>query len=118
MLDIRLTDILKYLKIYKNIDTIFFTGKNSKNSPEYFFKKVLKEKNIDFIQIKDDFLRVHKFVFDNRVFTAISLISPSNAANRFIGANTLYKKIKMANRKYTTFDFRVSEYKKALSFKD
>jgi len=118
MLDIRLTDILKYLKIYKNIDTIFFTGKNSKNSPEYFFKKVLKEQNIDFIQIKDDFLRVHKFVFDNRVFTAISLISPSNAANRFIGASTLYKKIKMANRKYTTFDFRVDEYKKALSFKD
>jgi len=118
MFDVRLRDILKYLKIYKNIDTIFFTGKNSKNSPEYFFKKILKEQNIDFIQVKDDFLRVHKFVFDSRIFRAISLISPSNAANKSIGSNILYKKIKLENENYTTFDFRVDEYKKALSFKD
>jgi len=117
MFDIKLRDVLKYLKQYKNIDTIFFTGKNSKNSPEYFLKKILKKQNIDFIQVKDDFLRVHKFVFDTRTFTAVSLISPSNAANKSIGANILYKKIKLENKNYTTFDFRVDEYKKAISFK-
>ncbi|WP_418186978.1 uracil-DNA glycosylase family protein [Aliarcobacter lanthieri] len=117
MLNIKLRDILKYLLEYKNIDTIFFTGKYSKNSPEYFFRKVLKEQEIDFILIKNDYLRVHKFVFDNRVFTTISLISPSNTANKSIGAKLIYKNRKLMDKAYTTFDFRVDEYKRAITFK-
>ena len=66
MNDIVLRDILNYLKVYKNINTILFTGKNSKNSPEYFFRQILKKRNINFEKIENIFLRVHKPGLCNR----------------------------------------------------
>ncbi|MCP4971347.1 MAG: uracil-DNA glycosylase family protein, partial [Arcobacter sp.] len=48
MQDVELRDILKYLKEYKDIDTLIFTGGYCKNSPEYFLRKVLKEQNLKF----------------------------------------------------------------------
>ena len=118
MNDIVLRDILNYLKVYKNINTILFTGKNSKNSPEYFFRQILKKRNINFEKIENIFLRVHKFIFENRVIFTISLISPSNAANKSIGTNILFKNKKIKNSNFNTFDFRVLEYEKALSFEN
>lgn len=118
MLDIKLRDLLKYLSEYKNIDTIFFTGKNSKNSPEYFFRQILKKKKIKFEKVENEFLRVHQFIFENRTIFTISLTSPSKAANRFIGSSILYKKEKEKNIDFTHFDFRVNEYKRALSFEN
>ena len=118
MKDVVLRDILNYLKEYKSIDTIFFTGKNSKNSPEYFFRQILKNKKIKYEKIENDFLRVHKFIFENRAIFTISLISPSNAANKSIGANILFKNQKIKNSSFNTFDFRVLEYKKALEFEN
>ncbi|QKF74109.1 Mug-like uracil-DNA glycosylase [Aliarcobacter faecis] len=118
MLNIKLRDLLKYLSTYKNIDTIFFTGKNSKNSPEYFFRQILKKEKIKFEKVEDKFLRVHKFIFENRTIITISLTSPSNAANRFIGSNILYKEEKKRNIDFTHFDFRLNEYKRALSFEN
>ena len=107
MNDIVLRDILGYLKKYKNIDTIIFTGGNSKNGPEYFFRKVLKEHNINIVNTSNQIPKTNEIIFDNRTIKTISLTSPSNAANRSIGANEYYKKRKQENKNYSTFDFRV-----------
>ena len=112
MENIVLRDILKYLENYKNIKTLIFTGGSSKNSPEYFLKKILKQNNIKVELISNNLPKTHQFIFDNRVFTAISLTSPSNAANKSIGTNINYKLQKQINPNYTTFDFRVNQYKK------
>ncbi len=105
-------DILKYLKEYPNIDTIIFTGGYCKNSPEYFLRQVLKKQNIKFENSSQDIPKTHNFYFENRQIKTISLTSPSNAANRAIGANKLYKENKIKDSDYTTFDFRVEQYKK------
>ena len=94
MNEIKLRNILNYLEMYKNIDTIIFTGGNSKNGPEYFLRQILKTNNIKFIEISNEIPKVHKFIFDNRVIKTISLTSLSNTANRFIGSNEYYKKRK------------------------
>jgi len=112
MSEVELRDILKYIKKFKNIETIIFTGGNSKNGPEYFLRKILKEKNIKFMQTSKQIPKVHEFSFEERLIKTISLTSPSNAANRFIGSNLLYKENKIKNPAYTTFDFRVEQYKK------
>lgn len=112
MSDVKLRDILNYIKLFKNIDTIIFTGGNSKNGPEYFLRKILKAKDIKFIEVSKEIPKVHEFTFDNRVIKTISLTSPSNAANRFIGSNILYKEQKKEDLSYSTFDFRVQQYEK------
>lgn len=115
MKDIKLRDILGYLKQYKNIDTLIFTGGLCKNSPEYFFRQVLKKQNIPLLNLSETIPKVHQFIYDNRGFKTISLTSPSNAANRSIGANSYYKMRKKQNPKYTTFDFRVEQYSKVFN---
>lgn len=107
----KLRDILGYLKKYKNINTLIFTGKNAKNSPEYFFRAILKEQNIKLTCINEN-PRTHTFLFCKRQITTYSITSPSGSANRSIGANKIYKCKKAKNQNYTTFDFRVDEYKK------
>ncbi len=110
--DIVLRDILFYLKEFKEIDTILFMGASSKNSPEYFFRKVLKENGIKFEKVSDEIPRVHKFSFERRKIKTISLTSPSNAANRSIGANLYYKQRKNEDSNYSTFDFRLEQYER------
>lgn len=107
-----LRDILNYIKEFKTIETIIFTGGNSKNGPEYFLRQILKKEKIEFIQVSNEIPKVHSFTFNNREIQTISLTSPSNAANRFIGSNSFYKEQKKKNPKYTTFDFRVEQYRK------
>ena len=115
MKDIILRDILGYIKQYKTIDTLIFTGGNSKNGPEYFLRQVLEKKNIKYDVISSDIPKVHEFKYDNRVIRTVSLTSPSNAANRSIGANALYKSKKSENPNYSTFDFRVEQYEKVFN---
>lgn len=112
MQNVVLRDILTYLKSYPKIDTIIFTGGNSKNGPEYFLRKVLKENSIEFTNISNNLPKTNQFIFKNRTIKTISLTSPSNTANRFIGSNTLYKKRKQEDESYNTFDFRVEQYEK------
>ena len=112
MKDIVLRDILSYLKNYPNINTLVFTGGYCKNSPEYFFRKVLKQQNLKFTKTDDTIPKKHKFSFNNKEYKTISLSSPSNAANRSIGSNILYKEKKKINPNYNTFDFRFDQYKK------
>ena len=117
MQEIKLRNILDFLKKFKNIDTLIFTGGNSKNGPEYFFRRVLKENNITYSLISPNIPKVHQFVFEKRIIQTISLTSPSNAANRFIGSNKIYKEKKQQNPAYTTFDFRVEQYEKVFTDK-
>jgi len=112
MKNVVLRDILGYLKEYKKIDTLIFTGGNSKNGPEYFFRKVLKEKKISFQNLSSTVPKVHQFFYDKRIIKTISLTSPSNAANRYIGSTKLYKEKKAHNTKYSSLDFRLEQYKK------
>lgn len=110
MKEVELRDILGYLKEYEKIDTLIFTGGLCKNSPVYFFKQLLKKKNIKLQTLNENIPKQHKFNFENRIFKTISLTSPSNAANRSIGANKIFKEKKEKNPSYSTFDFRVEQY--------
>ena len=112
MKNIILRDILGYLRKYPKIDTIIFTGGNSKNGPEYFFRKVLKQEAIKFLQVSNEIPKVNKFNFENKEIKTISLTSPSNAANRFVGSNAHYKKRKAEDKSYNIFEFRVEQYAK------
>ena len=115
MKEVVLRDILNYIKKYKNIQTLIFTGGLSKNSPEYFFRQILKKQNINLEIISNKIPKKHIFKYDNWIIQTISLTSPSNAANRSIGANKDYKKRKEKNPNYTTFDFRVEQYCKVFN---
>lgn len=112
MSDIVLRDMLGFIKKYKKLDTIIFMGGYCKNSPEYFFRKILREQNIKLENISDTLPKVNSFIYDKRVIKTISITSPSNAANRAIGANEYYKSMKKKDKNYTTFDFRFEQYSK------
>ena len=129
MQNIQLRDVLGYLKQYPSIHTILFTGGNSKNGPEYFFRKHIKPYNLKLEVLSDTVPRIHQFDLSlaknkdhteralsgvemkSRIIKTVSLISSSGAANRAIGSIPLYKKLKSENPKFTTFDFRVLQYR-------
>lgn len=113
MENIILRDFFTYLEENKSIDSLLFLGGNSKNGPEYIFRKLLNSHKIVLNKIPSSFERIHHFKFQNRVITTNTLISPSNAANRSIGANQEYKICKQENPNFTTFDFRVLKYRQA-----
>ena len=112
MTDIRLRDIVQQLQLYPTVKTLIFTGGNSRNGPEYLFRQHLKKHGLRLYPISRDVPKVHQFSLAGRVHTTISLTSPSNAANRAIGSSALYKKRKHENPAYSTFDFRVEQYRK------
>jgi len=112
MQDIKLRDIIGQLGLHPTITTLVFAGGNSKNGPEYLFRRQLKEYGMSLECVTTEIPRVHQFYFLNRTITTVSLTSPSNAANRSIGATPLYKKHKKDNPAYTTFDYRVEQYRK------
>ncbi|APX99894.1 uracil-DNA glycosylase family protein [Lacinutrix venerupis] len=125
MKNIKLRDIIGYLKKYPNIETLLFIGGRSKNGPEYFFRKHIKAYNLKLQLISNDTPKIHEFVINNenkdskkalknRVVKTVSLTSSSGAANISIGSNPLYKQLKASNPKFNTFDFRVLQYREYL----
>ncbi|MEX0313033.1 MAG: uracil-DNA glycosylase family protein, partial [Allomuricauda sp.] len=46
MQNVKLRDLVGYLRKYPNIETVLFMGGNSKNGPEYFFRRQLKEQGL------------------------------------------------------------------------
>ncbi len=111
MQNIKMRNLIGYLKEYKNVDTLLFTGGNSKNGPEYFFRRHLKEHGLALKVISDIVPRVHQFELSpSRTIKAVSLIAPSGAANRAIGSMAEYKSLKDKNPKFNTFDYRVLQY--------
>lgn len=111
MQNVVLRDLVGYLKDYPNVDTLLFTGGNSKNGPEYFFRRQLKEYGLQLEVVSDEVPRIHKVEIDNRRVKTVSLTAPSGAANRAIGSLQLYKDLKSENPSFTTFDFRVMQYR-------
>ncbi|WP_298895660.1 uracil-DNA glycosylase family protein [uncultured Psychroserpens sp.] len=111
MKDIILRDVVGYLKQFPNINTLLFTGGNSKNGPEYFFRRHLKtyDKKLDLVS--NEIPRVHEFNLDGRPIKTVSLTSGSGAANISISRLPLYKQLKARNPKFNTFDFRVLQYR-------
>ncbi|UPS91900.1 uracil-DNA glycosylase family protein [Bizionia sp. M204] len=115
MTNIILRDILGYLKEYPNIDTLLFTGGNSKNGPEYFFRKHLKTYNLKLEVLSNEVPRIHQFNMNTesteRIIKTVSLTSGSGAANISISRLPLYKHLKASNPDFNTFDFRVMQYR-------
>ncbi|GAB1855868.1 hypothetical protein MHTCC0001_07030 [Flavobacteriaceae bacterium MHTCC 0001] len=117
MKNITLRDVVGYLKQYPSIDTILFTGGNSKNGPEYFFRRHLKTYDLKLELVSNEIPRIHQFNLSDlgeseapRIIKTISLTSPSGSANRAIGSLPLYRSLKDKDPKFTTFDFRVMQY--------
>lgn len=113
-----LRDLLGILEQYPKVRTLIFTGGNSKNGPEYFFRKLLKKAKIPLECLDDQVPRKHQFVCAGRVITTYSLTAPSGTANRAIGSMDVYKKNKACNPKYTTMDFRVEQYGRVFKEKE
>ncbi|MCC8360713.1 uracil-DNA glycosylase family protein [Salinimicrobium sediminilitoris] len=111
MLHVELRDLLGILRENEKIDTLLFTGGNSKNGPEFFFRKLLKEQDIKIKVISNDVPRVHQFLLDGRLINTVSLTAPSGSANRAIGSMELYKHLKKQDPEFNTIDFRVLQYR-------
>ena len=130
MQDIELRDIIGYLSDYPKVETLLFTGGNSKNGPEYFFRKHLKTYGLQLKVVDDDVPRIHEFELPRtvglsaqdasgvgpsdlspRIIRTVSLTAPSGAANRAVGSMHAYKRMKDKNPEFNTLDFRVLQYK-------
>lgn len=132
MKNIHLRDLVGYLEKYPNIDTLLFTGGNSKNGPEYFFRRHLKTYGLKLEVVSDEVPRIHKFElpipseklmsenlspqveseeFKIRTIKTVSLTSGSGAANISISRMPLYRHLKAKNPEFNTFDFRVLQYR-------
>ena len=116
MQNIILRDLIGYLKQFPNIDTLLFTGGNSKNGPEYFFRRHLKEYNLKLELVSNEVPRIHQFkLFPNennsRIIKTVSLTAPSGAANRAVGSMCLYKQLKQKKPEFNTLDFRMMQYR-------
>ena len=92
MQDVQLRDILFILKQHPKVETLIFTGGNSRNGPEYFFRKILKNAKIPFNCLNNDVPRVHQFSWTGINIVTHSLTAPSGTANRSIGSMIAYKK--------------------------
>jgi len=112
MQQIKLRDIISYLNRYVTIETLIFTGGNSKNGPEYFFRRHLKEYDLQLELVSNEIPRIHSFQLKDRIIKTVSLTAPSGAANRAIGSMQKYKDLKNANPEFNTLDFRIMQYKK------
>ncbi|WP_452228723.1 uracil-DNA glycosylase family protein [Lacinutrix sp. MEBiC02404] len=123
MQNIKLRNVIDYIKKHPNIETLLFIGGNSKNGPEYFFRKHIKEQHIKLELVSNEVPRVHQFVIPSiakesgkkeRVIKTVSLTSSSGSANRAIGSMPLYKHLKASDSTFNTFDFRVMQYQEYL----
>lgn len=114
MQEVELRDLVSVLEEHTTITTLLFTGGNSKNGPEYFFRKHLKMYRLLLQNENDTFPRIHSFILPKslRKITTVSLIAPSGAANRVVGALQKYKDLKKENPEINTIDFRILQYKK------
>lgn len=114
MQDPELRDLISYLEQYPTVHTLLFMGGNSKNGPEYFFRKLIKPYGIKLQVVEDQVPRIHQFThpLTNKIVKTVSLTAPSGAANRAVGSLDAYKKLKDQDPNFNTLDFRVQQYQK------
>ncbi|TYA66002.1 uracil-DNA glycosylase family protein [Seonamhaeicola marinus] len=117
MQNIKLRDVIGYIKKYPSIETILFTGGNSKNGPEYFFRRHIKDYGLKLELVSKEVPRIHQLTLchserseESRIIKTVSLTSASGSANRAVGSMKKYQELKNKNPKFTTFDFRVMQY--------
>lgn len=124
MQQVELRDLIAYLHDYPSVHTLLFTGGNSKNGPEYFFRRLLKKYGVGLQKSSDGIPRIHEFTLPEknpelhvsrtganpRVIKTVSLVAPSGAANRAVGSMEAYKAMKRKDPELTTLDFRVQMY--------
>ena len=67
MSNINLRNLMGYLQKFPNIDTLLFTGGNSKNGPEYFFRKHLKSYGLKLKLVSNEVPRIHQFEFPDHL---------------------------------------------------
>ena len=113
MMEVDLRDLVAILQKNPKIDTLLFTGGNSKNGPEYFFRRNLKEYDIPLKLVSNNIPRIHTFQLpqSRKIIKTVSLIAPSGSANRAVGSLSAYKRMKEKFPEKTTVDFRVDLYK-------
>lgn len=111
MTNIVLRDLVGYLMQYDSIDTLLFIGGNSKNGPEYFFRRHLRDYHLRLKLVSNEIPRIHQFKLEDRSIKTVSLTSSSGSANRAIGSMPLYRQLKAKNPNFTPFDFRVMQYR-------
>ncbi len=113
MQQVELRNMTEILRRHLKIDTLLFTGGNSKNGPEYFFRKLLSRhpERISLKLISGEVPRIYQFLLGGRTIKTVSLTAPSGSANRAIGSMKLYKSLKEKNPEFNTIDFRVLQYK-------
>ena len=113
MKDIELRDLISILENYPKVKTLLFTGGNSKNGPEYFFRKLLQSYNNKLEVISNEVPRIHEFSFPKteRKIKTVSLTAPSGSANRAVGSLQKYKEMKAKNPSINTIDFRIVQYR-------
>ena len=114
MQNVELRDLVRILQAYPNVDTLLFTGGNSKNGPEYFFRRHLKSYGTKLTVISNSIPRIHGFqhpLDSKRRLRTVSLTAPSGSANRAVGSMASYKKMKDEHPALTTLDFRVLQYR-------
>jgi G:T/U-mismatch repair DNA glycosylase len=112
MAQIKLRDLSGIIEVNKEIHTLLLMGGNSKNGPEYLLRNHLKSRSIKLEPVSREYPKIHQFLIGTRKIRVVSLISPSSAANRSIGANPSYKMRKLKHPDYSTFDFRVDQYRR------
>jgi len=111
MEQVKLRNVLKYLTDTPTVNTLLFTGGNSKNGPEFFFRQLLKKNKSNLTLINSDSPKIHHFKLGHRTLKTVSLTAPSGAANRAVGSSLKYKNQKRKDPAYTTFDYRVDQYR-------
>ena len=113
MQEVKFRDLIVILQKYPKIDTLLFTGGNSKNGPEYFFRKLIATYNCKLEVVSSEVPRIHQFELPNskRKIKTVSLTAPSGAANRAVGSLQKYKEMKAKNPSMTTIAFRVEQYR-------
>ncbi|HSM62736.1 MAG TPA: hypothetical protein VK833_02240 [Gillisia sp.] len=113
MKEVELRDLISILRENPLIETLLFTGGNSKNGPEYFFRRHLREgdEGIKLKVISDEVPRIQQVLLYGRVVKTVSVTAPSGSANRAIGSMDSYKMHKTKNPEFNTIDFRILQYK-------
>lgn len=108
-----LRDVFGYLEKYQTVHTLLFTGGNSKNGPEYFFRKLCRQHLVNVEVVSEKAPRIHRFEHPStkKIIKTVSLTAPSGSANRAVGSLPSYKKMKAKNPDFTTVDFRVLQYR-------
>ncbi len=112
MQEVELRDLIEITAEHSSVEQLLFTGGNSKNGPEYFFRRLLKRYHLSLEIVNDEVPRVHQFThpLTGKIIQTVSLIAPSGAANRAVGSLEAYKAMKKKHPKMNTIDFRVLQY--------